>query len=212
MSSPIDVPNPDEGLRAFHRLRTGDKTASAELAAMFLPYLVYWLTQVNPQIHPDDCAEAADEAILNLILKPATFDPDKCALLAYLQMSGQGDLRNLLAKERRHSRDRHDLQDVALGQNAGKYLGRDDDPSFGLSLVETEAELTSQGVMGQLTDTERSVAALIQAKERRTARFAEVMGITHLPSTEQRREVKKIKDRLTKRIKRAAQGDTHESP
>jgi RNA polymerase sigma-70 factor (ECF subfamily) len=43
----------------------------------------------------------------------------------------------------------------------------------------------------------------MQQGERRHSVFAVILGVTHLPENEQRREVKRMKDRLKKRKQRA---------
>ena len=51
---------------------------------------------------PEDIRiEAAEDAILALIRKPESYSPERQTLEVYLRMSARGDLRNLLAKERR---------------------------------------------------------------------------------------------------------------
>jgi hypothetical protein len=196
----------DEGLRLVNRLVAGDKTATAELAAAFVQPLIEWLIQTNSKAHPDDCCAAADEAIVNLLRNPAIFDPSQRELFPFLQMAAQGDLRNLIAREQRHRRHRKDFSAVELGEDDGKYLGRENDPAFGLRLAEMEQETIPPAVLQGSTDIERQVLELMQSGERQTSRFAEVMGIVDLPKLQQEREVKKTKDRLKKRLERADGG------
>jgi len=51
-------------------------------------------------------------------------------------------------------------------------------------------------------DRMRAVFRLVARGERKTAAFAEVLGLDHLPVREQRREVKREKDRLWKYVRR----------
>jgi RNA polymerase sigma-70 factor (ECF subfamily) len=55
----------------------------------------------------------------------------------------------------------------------------------------------------QLTDVEQRFWDQMQQGERRHSVFADILGVTHLPENEQRREVKRVKDRLKKRQERA---------
>jgi hypothetical protein len=122
-------------------------------------------------------------------------------------MSAQGDLRNALRREAR--RRRRDRVAVELSRDTGKYLSREDDPSLPLRIAEAEAEAREAvpaSVREGLSEAEGRVWELMQCGERRTEVYAAALGITHLPWEEQRREVKRVKDRLTKRCERAEGG------
>jgi DNA-directed RNA polymerase specialized sigma24 family protein len=205
-------PADQDGLQLYGRLKSGDKTTSADIAAAYLDPLIDWLIGTNPTLHPHDCCEAADEAILSLLRNPDGYDPLKLGLFAFLQMSAQGDLKNLLARERRHRRRCQQLSIVELGEDAGKYSGADDDPSFNLLLAEAEAESVPAEVGDGLSEVEKRVLELMLAGERHTEAYAAVMGISDLPVEEQRREVKRVKDRLKKRLERCRQGAGDDSP
>ncbi len=58
-----------------------------------------------------------------------------------------------------------------------------------------------------LSDAESKALELLLDGERKTAVFAEALGIGHLPTTDQRAEVKRVKDKLKKRIQRETSGD-----
>ena len=55
----------------------------------------------------------------------------------------------------------------------------------------------------QLTDVERRFWEQMEQGEWRTPVFAVILGVTHLSAAEQRREVKRVKDRLKKRKERS---------
>ena len=205
MSSP-DTPA-DTGLGLWRNLVAGDETASAEFAALYLAPLCEWLCRTNPGTHPDDCATAAGDALIGLFRNPSCYDPGRRPdPFRFLQMAAAGDLRNLLARERRHHRGRRDLRAVELDPDAGKYLGRDDDPSFPLRLAEAEARAVPPKVYEGLTDSERRAVELVLAKERSTETFAEVMGIAHLPGPERAAAVKRFKDKINQRLERSGGG------
>lgn len=201
-------PSPEAHLHLdlHRRLLEQDETASAELAQRFLASLIGWLTERNSRIHADLIEEAAGDAILALIRNPQSYQPQRGGLEAYLRMSAQGDLRNILQREARHHDQRISWSAVELFDQAGKYLGRDDDPSLSLRLEEERTEQMAQipdEVLVDLCETDRRVVELLLAGERKTAAYAEVMGIATLPLEDQRRCVKRTKDRLQKRIVRA---------
>ena len=95
---------------------------------------------------------------------------------------------------------------VELSPDAGKYLGRNDDPALPLRLAEERqsiAEAVPDSVRRGLSETDLRALELILQKERRTAVYAELYGLLHLPAKEQAREVNRHKDRLKNLLKRA---------
>jgi hypothetical protein len=62
-------------------------------------------------------------------------------------------------------------------------------------------------VQDGLSVEERNVLQLMRTKERKTERYAAVLGITQLSPAQQQAEVKRVKDRLTKRMERAGAFD-----
>jgi hypothetical protein len=121
-------------------------------------------------------------------------------------MSARGDLLNLLKKESKHHKDRVPWTSVELSMDAGKYLGRDDDPSLPLCLNEQAHEVSAaipDAVRRKLPEADLRALELILRKERRTAVYAELYGLQHLPAKEQFRAVKRNKDRLKNILKRA---------
>ena len=106
-----------------------------------------------------------------------------------LRMSARGDLRNLLSKERRLNKGRVPWESVELSPDAGKYLGRDDDPSLPLRLAEekqTNASAIGDSVPPGLSEQDLRALELMVQGERRTSVFAEVYGLCELSAKEQR--------------------------
>jgi hypothetical protein len=200
------LPDSSELLQLHQRLLESDPVAPSDLAAALLEALILWLRQHNPRVDPHLCGEAAEEAILSLIHNPASYRPDALDPLAYLRMSAQRDLQNLLQREHKHQKQCRLLDCVEHSSDVRKYLGRDDDPSLPVQIVEQrQAQLDSipLPVRQNLTEAEARVLPLLLRKERKTAAYAEALGITHLSPADQRKEVKRVKDRLAKRLKRA---------
>ncbi len=195
-----------DALQLHARLRAGDPLARHDLSVAFLEPLVTWLGETSRGIAPDLVVEAAEDALIALFHNPDSYDPARLSLLAYLRMSAQGDLRNRLRRERKHHHGRVPWESVEHSPAAGKYLGRDDDPAAGLQLAEQLQELAGAipaAVRAGLTETEIRVVELMLRKERRTAIFAELLGLQHLSALEQRQVVKRVKERLKMRVKRA---------
>jgi hypothetical protein len=212
MASP--PPTLDEELDLHRRLVENDPVASAQLAEVYLNFLIAFLRGTNDRSLPEEfIVEAAEDAIISLIKKPAAFDAARNRgerpLLAYLKMAAKRDLQNIHAREGRHQQGRQSLESVELSPEAGKYLSADEDPSWRLELRE-EAEKAGRDVIapvrrGLSAGEERALELLLQGV-RSTRVFAEALGIGGLPAPEQKMEVKRVKDMLKQRIKRMNHG------
>lgn len=190
------------------RLLAGDATVSNDVAYAYLDDLTDWLTYRYPREHPNDCSTAAQDAILEFIRRPTTYDPERQSLKTYLRMSADGDMKNLLRAEHRHGKRRVNLE---LTEPAVENRLRDDDANPAHILErrteeeETSAKLRSlipDWLAAGLTTEEVHVLGLMHVKERRTTVYAAALGISHLPFKEQQRKVKQVKDRLNKRKER----------
>ena len=194
----------------IQRLLAFEATAFPDLTSIFLDSLICWLVETNSeQIPRDYCVEAAEDALVSLVKSPRSFNPLKKRLLAYLRMSAQGDLRNILARESTH-RCRKSLEAVELSPKGGKYLEVDDDPSLAVEIKEAFEKVldgTSLPVLDGLTDSECRVLDMMNQGERKTEAFAAVLCIGHLSIDKQREEVKRVKDKLKKRLQRAKNGN-----
>lgn len=104
------MPRDEEGRDLRARLLAGDTTASNDVVAAYLDDVADWLEALYSQEHPNDCSTAAADAILTFIRSPATYDPERQTLEKYLRMSADGDMKNLLRSERRHSNRRINLE------------------------------------------------------------------------------------------------------
>jgi hypothetical protein len=203
--SPPPAVSAEDALRLYQGLRDRDPTAAADFAAAFLRPLVDWLESRNPSVDPAAWAEAAGEAIVHFLNHLTTYDPHRLGLEAYLRMAAQRDLLNVLRKEWRHQKNRTSWQKVVdLEEDEGKYLGREEDPSLPLQIEEArQKQRPPEGVWRQMTAVERRVWEEMEQGEHRQEVFAAILGVGHLPVAEQEREVKRVKDRLKRRVQRA---------
>jgi hypothetical protein len=207
---------PEEELALHRRLVDEDTVASAELATAYLDCLIAFLRKKNHQRIPQEFVEeAAGEALISLFKNPKSFDASqnrgRLPLLAFLRLAAQRDLLNILKKEQRHWHGRVSVQDVEDSALAGKYLGSHEDPSERLQLQE-EIEKANREILcfvrQGLSDGERQALEMMRQGERSTAAFARVLGIEQLPKEAQQAEVKRVKDKLKKRIEREDHGRT----
>jgi len=188
---------PDEAwCEAIHeRLVARDPTAPAELVERCLEPLIATLWSAYRLRDPTIIVDAATDALLAYAKEPRKFKSAQRRLPGYLRMVAEGDLKNALAKERRRRQWETPVEDVELiaaGGNSitGVELGAHEDPP---------------AVVGRALPTalDRKIAQLILAGERATGAFAEALGISHLPELQQRRVVKRHKDRIKKRLRRS---------
>jgi len=193
---------------AIHeRLTANDPTASAELAETFLPLLVTHLKLQFPMPTPIELLnDAAEDALINYIRNPASFDPSKRGLKGFLEMSARGDVLNALAKSQRRRNRETGLDAVEETSEPGNELV---DPKLegfeplvleeiGLTVEQLRTEVA--GVLQEPTD--RAFLNLILRGERSTAAFAQVIGLQDRPFPEQAKAVKRHKDRIMKRLRR----------
>lgn len=184
------------------RLLEKDPIAPSELAENYIESLVLRLgRQFSNLDDPHFVHDAAVDALLNYAQHPERFKPEKGKLYSYLLMSARGDLINKLKSEgRRRQREVHienvellpDLRNILLGESENIELPP------GLSMVDIKSQI-EQIITDQ---ADRKLLELILDGERKTKCYAEVLGITHLSMDEQRRQVKRAKDRLIKRLQR----------
>ena len=192
-----DWPDPDECAVLYQRLLTGGAVAPSDFAAAFLDPLVAFLRGTRHGADDHALQTAAEEAVLSVIHRPAVYDPARGTIVAFLRMAATADLNNLRTKEARHQRNREDRECVELAGGDGNTPTSDELPSFDHPAL---AE-----VLAALDATERRVFELMRAGERRTEALAAVLGITGWPAEERDREVKRVKERIMKRLQRAAE-------
>jgi RNA polymerase sigma factor (sigma-70 family) len=182
------------------RLLARDPIAPAELVIAYLEPLVRWLLQRFHSV-PDEhlIYDAATDTLLDYSTHPSRFDPGKSPLLSYLRMSAQGDLRNALQKERRRQQRLQQYlraEPVELLSRDGNRGQKDDD-------TPVASDDLRQRIFEVITEArDRQLLHLILEGERQTRHYAAILGIQNLNQTEQRRIVKRHKDRLKKQLER----------
>src|SRR5581483_1871528 len=200
MSDSPQILRTSEQQAALHaRLVAGDPVAPAELAAAFLDHLIRRLDRKH---RSDLCGEAAGDAIMALIKNPKSYDPARGKTLGgYLYMSAEGDLLNLLRKEKRHFHKKEG-DAVELGRHRGNHREEEADPA--LALIREEQVSTAKNellpaVCAGLSEGEICFLELMVEGERRTGILAAACGLSGLPKNEQAAAVKRLKDKLKKR-------------
>lgn len=193
----MDWPTDDDLLAAWGRL-ADDPTTNGEFVELTLRPLADMLAVWRPATDPDLVESAAIDGLLAFLRRPAAYDPARLPLPAYLRMIARRRLSNLLKSEGRHHAGRIPWNAVELHLPDRNDPVDDDSPS--------PVSPEQQAVLDGLSEVERQVLELVLANERRTPIFATVLGIADRPAGEQEREVKRAKDRIKARLKRAVGG------
>jgi hypothetical protein len=152
-----------------------------------------------PYADPDHCNEAAETAILATVRGENHYDSMRLKLDVFLRMVATRDLQNLLHREARYKRLLIPLESVAEQPNRRNTTQRGDEPTW------EDPRLVAE--MVAFDPPEQLAIELMRSGVRDTADFAEPLGLSHLPPLEQAAAVKRLKDRVKKRLSRAVGGD-----
>ena len=191
-----------------HRILRRDVIAFAQLCELALPHLISFLEARF--VHAEDHLHQsiATDSLLSYRANPTQYNPDKLSLFAFLRMAAKNDMLNALDKAGRVEQRLLDIDDHGVQSQ----LALEDTPSKELdraSWLQQYTDQTPSDILQTLADelnpTDQQVLLLMCEGVRPTARYAEVLGITHLPEDAQRREVKRVKDRLNKKLQRFGQ-------
>jgi hypothetical protein len=200
-------PSREEGLVLHLHLCDLNPTAVADVCLAYLNPLLGWLDVKFARVDPHIRQTAAHDALLTYVQKPQSYDHSRGDLASYLRMATRGDLVNLLNKEGKHHQGRVSWDLVEEAAEDGNLQGAEE-PSKLLRRAEENQQW--QAFLGSVAEgfmeEERSVLNLMLAGERRTGVYAKAVGIEGLSVAEQEREVKKVKDRIKKRLERGVPG------
>ena len=183
----------------FHQriLARDDPIAFAAFAELFYDSLLEDVRRhAGSGADPALVEEAVGEALLDYHDSPERYAPKRAGLQSYLSMAAYRDFQNASAKERRVTGHQVSLFDPAFQEQ---------------DIVESQETIDSQlqeEKLWQLIDqvfpdpTERRIVMLILNKTRSPEPYAQVLGLCDLPYDERIREVRRVKYRITKRLRR----------
>lgn len=199
MESPHQSDLNTELLSLHQRLLDDDPVATVDFFEMTVlaleRYLRYQFPSIGPGVDPDIYILATHDALTDYFKNPRKYDPARSGLMTYLRLAAKRDLQNLLRKESRHAIGRTSLDSVEFDTSDGNDVA--EMVADGIDALRLSDEMT-QG----MTTTERDVFFLMVEGERSTQAAAAALNIEHLPVRDQVREVKRVKDRIKKRIQR----------
>jgi hypothetical protein len=111
---------------------------------------------------------------------------------------------NTLDRQRRDEQRLASIEEVAI---RFPWESRNPEPPDGSEVwlaenLNMSPQELLQALRAELSGVEEQVLLLMLEGVRESARYAEVMGIHHWDESAQRREVKRVKDRLAKKLQR----------
>ena len=190
--------------RVLHsRLVAGHSgVVTAQIAEIFLPPLFKMLKRSFSHLSDlHEIEEQAAQSLLNYFKSPEKFDPARGSLLNYLRTDASYNLRTMMRKRSRRAE---------LSLSCTEHLCAPDDTHalHDLDQWSCDAELKAipRRIRESLTDpVDRQLLVLMLEGVRRTEDYALILGIGNLEREEQKRVVKRHKDRLKKQIHREIQ-------
>jgi RNA polymerase sigma-70 factor (ECF subfamily) len=200
-------PASSDELELHNRLLAGDETASADLFDRYVSQLTGALSRGHSQIAEHDetlILDAVTDALFDYISRPQIYKPNLKSLKNFLYMAARGDLLNKWRKVKDSAHLETSLDErVELGQEFGNRVVEEMSGAQRVFAKIATEELWQQ-VRAIVPEKEfLQVVALMIEGVRETSAYAEYLGISDLPKAEQRKQVKRVKDRLKKRLQRA---------
>lgn len=187
-------------------LNEDSPTAFAQLSELALPFLISALQQEFRQIEPHLHETAAIDSLLTYHQTPQKYNPDKLSLFAYLRMSARHDLLNALDKQNRQKRPLVNIDEPTIQSRLVTEDGPEDEAFALADWLGSNTGPSEQAILrdfeSTLTQTDRQLFLLMLNGVRETEPYAEILQITDIPLAQQRHDVKRAKDRLSKSLTR----------
>jgi len=197
-------------LGAHHRLLDGDLVASADLYELLLDPLVRALRRRWPDSSWAEAVEDAGvDALVQHIRAPERYDPARASLLGWLVWQANADLINIYRSAQRQfernveikSQLRNDSDDAeqpfdTVGGSSDRYPVLEDSGMWARIRVAFPDRRERELIWRCWVEGERS-----------TEVAAAILGLTDLPTAEQQQQVKIVKDRIKKKLRRMGLAD-----
>lgn len=182
---------PDASLRAYQAIQQS------------LPRILSKLIGAHYGLSAEDCGDLSVDAFMTYLRAPNKFDPSRAALLTYLVTIARSAAFRRNAKKLRHDQlfvDAVELDPEPV-YNEQQPLPRND-PMNAALVDEDRKQAQLLRAQLDLSEVEERVLTMMMNGERATEAFAEAMGISGESILEQRRLVKRCKDKIDKRLER----------
>jgi RNA polymerase sigma-70 factor (ECF subfamily) len=176
------------------RVVDGDRAALEAIAEDVLPRLRRELRRAFRRIADDALQDAAEDAVMDYARCPQDFDAssDESLNQCLYRAAWRNVADSLDADVNRRKRE----------VRYAKETVPQDTPEMSECSGSIEADLTRRILGLAINDAEREALGCWLTGERGTERLAQALGVAVLPILEQRRTVKRFKDRILKRIAR----------
>lgn len=205
------LPEASDATILHGRLLAGDPTATAMIAERYLEPLTHRLLQARRDVSDTQLVQdAVIEALMDYLRHPGRYEPERASLETYLFMAAKADLKNALAKERRHSLRAISLDDDPAPAVELSLAARNDSVEdivierMGVALPSGLDRAQALRMIAQEfpDPSDRRLLSLILDGERHSVAFARILGVSELADGDQRRIVKRHKDRIQVRLRR----------
>jgi hypothetical protein len=197
-------------LGAHHRLLDGDLVASADLYELLLDPLVRALRRRWPDASWAEAVEdAAIDALVQHVRAPERYDPARASLLGWLVWQANADLINVYRSAQRQFERNVEIQSQL--RNDSDDAEQSFDTVGGASDRYPVLEDSGMWARIRVAFPDRRERELIWRcwveGERSTEVAAAILGLTDLPAAEQQQQVKIVKDRIKKKLRRMGLAD-----
>ncbi len=178
-------------------LARDDPIAFAELAeVLYEPLLQDVQKRAGSKADPTFVEEAVGQALLDYHDAPERYDPQRASLHSYLVMAAYRDFQNTCAREYRRAGHQISLFDPSLQEQEIPGIVAMLDGSW---QVEELWHFIDEIFPNP---TEQRIVELILNNVHPPGPYAHILGLTHLADDEQLRQVRLVKYRITRRLRR----------
>lgn len=196
----------DVGLELHSLVKGRDDLAFAKLYDYYGAAIATALQRWYPKIARNDDAfvlEAVNEAFLGYYKNPETFDPNKNTLQRFLEIAAERDLINILEREKKHAGKENLPENVELEEKFWNSIKRNTQSTDEGVIEQETMDLIDKELSSHFfCDSDIILVKMILQGVRETDAFSEVLQIQELSKEEQKKEVKRTKDRIIKVMER----------
>ncbi|AEI68014.1 RNA polymerase sigma factor [Corallococcus macrosporus] len=189
-------------LKLHARVLQGESLASEDVFRVLMDPIVKVLKhEVGCQVD-DDAYDSAVDAVLYYLRHPQRYDSQRARLSTYLTQ---------IAKRRAADRHRSGKSRVQREEDYGEEFALRASAPKDVMELSVEARLTVRKLEQiNFRTEERKLLGPVLQGEGATEELGKVLGLDSLSELEQRREVKRHRDRLMKRLARVGKEDAHD--
>jgi hypothetical protein len=184
------------GVDLHEGVRMGDAGALKVLTMHFLPRLSRQLHHAYRRTPHHILSDATEDALVQYALCPQIFDPTRgLSLERFLYLAAWRNVADTLKiQARQRAREKTYAQEIIARQTVS--------PSFEQPSDTVPAHDLTRELLKVVERTDRQALRQWLSGETRTGPLAAALEVAHLSAQEQRREVKRFKDRVSKRLAR----------